>query len=313
MSGNTPFPIQPELTAISIAYRNARMIADSVMPRVPVGTQEFKYLKYKLDESFTVPDTKVGRKSAPNKVEFHADELTAQTADYGLDDDIPQADLDNAPPNYDPRGRAVEGITDLILLAREVRTAGLVFGSGSYAAGNVLALSGTSQWSASPTDPANDPVGAIMAALDAVVMRPNVLVIGRPAWSVLCRHAKLAAAIYKNGTSAGIVSAQAVADLFELDEVVVGEAWVNTARKGQATSLARAWGKHCALIYRDQLADTRSRTSWGYTAQWGSRVAGARDNPDIGLRGGQTVRAGESVCELVAAPDLGFLLQNVVA
>lgn len=309
MAGNALFPIQPELTAIAIAYRNTRMIADSVMPRVPVGTQEFKYLKHDLGENFTVPDTKVGRKSAPGKIEFHATELTAMTADYGLDDDIPQADLDNAPPNYDPRGRAVEGITDLILLAREVRAAGLVFGSGNYAAGNVLALSGTSQWS----DPASDPVGTIMTALDAVVMRPNVLVIGRPAWSVLCRHAKLAAAIYKNGTSAGIVSAQAVADLFELDEVVVGEAWVNTARKGQATSLARAWGKNCALLYRDKLADTRSRTSWGYTAQWGGRVAGSRDNPDIGLRGGQTVRAGESVCELVSAPDLGYLLQNVVA
>lgn len=309
MAGNAPFPIQPELTAIAIAYRNTRMIADSVMPRVPVGTQEFKYLKYRLGERFTVPDTRVGRKSAPNKVEFHADELTSQTVDFGLDDDIPQADIDNAPPNYDPRGRAVEGLTDLVLLDREVRVAGLAFGSGNYAAGQTLALSGTSQWS----DPASDPVGSIMTALDTPVMRPNVMVIGRPAWSVLCRHAKLAAAIYKNGTSAGIVSAQAVADLFELDEVLIGEAWINTAKKGQTTALARAWGKHCALIFRDGLANTRSRTSWGYTAQWGNRIAGSQPNPNIGLRGGETVRAGESVCELVSAPDLGYLLQNVVA
>ena len=36
---NAPFPIDPELTAIAIAYRNGRMIADEVLPRVPVGKQ----------------------------------------------------------------------------------------------------------------------------------------------------------------------------------------------------------------------------------------------------------------------------------
>ncbi|MFV9531212.1 hypothetical protein ACNUIM_32135 [Pseudomonas aeruginosa] len=67
---NAPFPIDPELTAIAIAYRNGRMIADEVLPRVPVGKQEFKYWKYDLAQGFTVPETLVGRKSKPNEVEF---------------------------------------------------------------------------------------------------------------------------------------------------------------------------------------------------------------------------------------------------
>ncbi len=36
-----PFPINPALMAIAIAYHNAQMIADEVLPRVPVGKQEF--------------------------------------------------------------------------------------------------------------------------------------------------------------------------------------------------------------------------------------------------------------------------------
>ena len=35
------FPINPVLTGIVIAYRNRRMIADSVLPRAVVGAQEF--------------------------------------------------------------------------------------------------------------------------------------------------------------------------------------------------------------------------------------------------------------------------------
>ena len=62
---NTPFPITPAMTAVAIAYRNPRLIADEVLPRVPVPLQEFKYLKYTLEDGFTIPDTKVGRKSAP--------------------------------------------------------------------------------------------------------------------------------------------------------------------------------------------------------------------------------------------------------
>ncbi len=47
------FPIQPELTAIAIAYKNRSLIADQVLPRVPVGKQDFKYLKFNLADGFT--------------------------------------------------------------------------------------------------------------------------------------------------------------------------------------------------------------------------------------------------------------------
>jgi len=307
---NAPFPITPELTAIAIAYKNQKLIADDVLPRVPVGKQEFKYTKYKLADGFTVPDTKVGRKSAPNQVEFGAEEVTASTEDFGLDDPIPQADLDNAPANLDPRGQAVENLTNLILLDREVRAANLVFNANNYGAANKLTLAGTSQFS----DFANsDPIATIMDALDACVMRPNVMVIGRPAFSVLARHPKIVKAVLGNAGDSGIARRQDIADLFELEEVLVGEAFYNTARKGQNVSLARAWGKHIALIYRDKTANTRGGITFGFTAQWGNRIAGSIPDKNIGLRGGELVRVGESVKEVICANDLGFFLQNVVA
>lgn len=312
-----PFPITPEMMAITIAYRNTKLIADDVLPRVPVGTQEFKYPTYTKAESFTVPDTKVGRKSAPNEVEFSAVETTAKCDDYGLDDPVPQEDIDNAEAvsrltgkAYDPLGRANEGLTDLIMLAREIRTAGLVFTAANYPVGNKATLSGTSQWS----DYVNsDPAGAIMAALDALIFRPNIMVVGRAVYTKLIMHPKIVAAIFGNNQSAGIVARQQLATLFELDAIYVGEGWVNTAKKGQTPALARVWGKHCSLLYRDLRADTRGGTSFGYTAQWGSRIAGALPDAKIGMRGGQRVRVGESVKELITASDLGYMFENAVA
>jgi hypothetical protein len=304
-----PFPIQPALTAIAIAYRNTRLIADDVLPRVPVGAQEFKYLKHALAEGFTVPDTLVGRKSRPNQVEFSGTEETASTVDHGLDSPVPQADIDNAPTNYNPLGKATEFTTNLIMLDREVRTSNLVFANGTYPAANRTTLSGTSQWS----DPASDPLAAITDALDSVVMRPNIGILGRRTSTLLRRHPKVVKAFHGNSGDEGMVPLEFLADLLELEAIFVGEARLNIARPGQPANLQRVWGPHAAFIYRDSLASAQSGTTFGMTGQWGGRIAGTQTDPNIGLRGGQMVRVGESVKELITAPDLGYFFENAVA
>jgi hypothetical protein len=305
-----PFPIQPELTAIAIAYRNKQLIADDVLPRVPVGKAEFKYLKHRIAEGFTVPDTKVGRKSKPNEVEFGADELTASTEDFGLDDPVPQADIDNAPPNFDPLGNAVMKTADLLALDREVRVAGLVFDANQYAAANKVTLAGGDQWS----DFVNsDPLDDIMLALDTPVIRPNVCVMGRAVWSKLAQHPKINKAVHGTAGDVGIAARRAVADLFELEDILVGEGWLNTAKKGQPVALSRVWGKHALFFYRNRVADAQGGGTFGLTAQFGTRIAGADPDKNIGLRGGQRVRVGESVKELITAADFGYFIQNAVA
>jgi len=305
-----PFPIQPDLTAISIAYKNKRMIADEVAPRVPVNKEDFKYLKHDLAEGFTVPDTKVGRKSQPNEVSFSATEETASTVDQGLDDKIPQSDIDNAPENYDPLGKSVEQTSNLIELGREVRVANMVFNAANYAAGSQQTLAGVNQFS----DFANsDPIGVLMDALDNMVMRGNIMTIGRQAYSILARHPDVVKAAHGNSGDKGVAHRDAIKELFELEDILVGEARINTAKKGQAPALQRAWGKHISLQYRDVMADTRSGMTFALTAQFGSRIAGAKEDSNIGLYGGQRVRVGESVKELITANDLAYFIQNAVA
>jgi hypothetical protein len=282
-----------------------------VLPRVPVARQEFRYVRHDLAEGFPRPDTRVGRRSRPTLVEFSATEQTASCVDYALDDAIPDADVANASPNLDPVGRAVEGLADLIALDREKRCADLVFASATYPAGNKVTLSGGSQWS----DFVNsNPIDAILAANDTLPMRANVLVLGQAVWTKLRQHPRVVQAVYGTAQNAGVVNRAQVAELLELSEILVGQGFLNTAKKGQAPVLSRVWGKHAALIHRDGLADTRgNRTTFGFTAQWGERIAGTIRDPNVGMRGGTVVRVGESVAEVIAAPDLGYLFENAVA
>lgn len=308
-----PFPIDPELQAVSIAYRNDRLIADDVLPRQPVGKQEYIYYEWNKEESYTVPDTSVGRTSAPNQVEFQAEEKTSSTSDYALDDPLPLRDIENAPDTVDPEARATEGLTDLILLDREVRVASLVFDPAQYAASNKITLSGTDQFS----DFSNsDPIGVIEQYLNVPLVRPNVMTLGQEAWSKLRQHPDIIKAVNATAGDTGLAQRDAVAELFELEEIQVGSAFLNTSTKGQNASFSRVWGKHILLHFKDELANpsrSASRVTFGWTAQFGDRIAGSIEDNDIGMRGGQRVRVGESVDEHIVAPDVASFIEDAVA
>ena len=318
-----PFVIQPRLTAIALAYRNLRYIADIVLPRVNVDSPTFKYSTFTKEDAFTVPDTKVGPKSRVNEIDWTASESTSQCQDYALEDAVPYFDLQAAQAAQaaqgvtpiDPETRSTELISDLIGLDRENRAAALVFNLASYATANKATLVGTSQWS----DYTNsDPVTAVLNAFDSMLTRPNVGVFGRAVYTKLRSHPKVVAAVFSRGGNAaqgGLASRQAIADLFELDQVVVGESFLNTAKKGQVATFGQVWGKHAAFLYLNpQVQGPQGGVTFGVTAQWGSRIAGTiGSDPTIGMRGGTRVRVGEAVKELVLASDAGYFFQSAVA
>lgn len=308
-----PFPVSARLTAIALAYRNpdVALIADDVLPRTPTAA-EFKWLKYDLAQGFTVPDTRVGRKSQPNQVDFQATEQQSATEDHGLDDWVPNSDIEVAAAQgqgIDPEGMATQYLTNLVQLGREQRVAALVHNEASYPVAQVSTLAGATQWSHADSDPTI----AISDALDVPVMRPNIAVIGQQAWTKTRRHPKLVQAVKGTNQGAGQITRQEFCDFFEIQALYVGSSFVNSAKRGQAPSLARVWGKHLALIYRDRAAGPQAGVTFGFTAQFGDKIAGSLPDERVGLTGGMLVRSGERVREIVCAPDVGFFFKNAVA
>lgn len=307
----TPFVIQPELTAIAIAYMQqpADYIADLVMPRVKaVGKREFKYQEYGL-ESYSRPDTRVGRKGVPNEVNWASSEKTAAIEDYGLEDPIPQDDIDQgARDGRNVTGESTEYIMGLLRLDRECRVASIVQDAGNYASANVKTLTAGQGVDNDNTDAES----LIFDLLETPIVRPNVAVMSRLVWSKLSRNAKLVKAIKGSLGSAKVTPEEFTAH-FELAALHIGPARVSRTPKGRAPSLERVWGPTIAFHYRDLAATEQRGVTWGVTVPYGTPVAGATPDGNIGLRGGVRVRAGESLKELVLAKDAGCLLRNVIA
>lgn len=324
MATSRPFVVDATLTAVAIGYKNgsAMRIADKVLPRLPVSNEKFKYTVYPISEAFNTPDARVGRRGAVKQLEFSGSEVTSDVVDYGLDSPIPQSDIDVAAAAraegrtvFDPEARATEMLTETLENIRELRVAQQVFSLATYAASRRVTLSGTSQLS----DYTNsDPIGVLAAGMDAtLVYRPNTVVMGREVWSKLSSHPKVVNAVKGNVTSQGRVSIDQFRELLAGDgitDVLVGDAWTNTAKQGQSATLARAWGKHIALLYINPLASVeQGGITFGFTAQFGDRLAGRIEDPDIGLQGGFRIRTGERVRELISAQDVGYFIQNAVA
>ncbi|MGS4785904.1 phage capsid protein, partial [Klebsiella pneumoniae] len=82
-----------------------------------------------------------------------------------------------------------------------------------------------------------------------MIMRPNVAVLGRSTATALRQNPSVVKAY--NGTLGedGLVPLDFLRGLLELDEIVVGSAFVNIARPGQKPVLVRAWANHAAFIY----------------------------------------------------------------
>jgi hypothetical protein len=307
---NQQFQQDPVLTGIAIAYKNPdnSLIADDVLPRIPAPDSDFKWQSYDDAEMFTVPDTRVGRRSAPNQVEIEGVEKTSSTEEYGIDIPLDNKTIKQAEKKgWKPKNRATARATNIIMLDREVRVAKLVQDPNQYHEDNKAVLTVAQQIS----NPDSDPLNLILEYLDACLMRPNQIAFGNAVWRLFRQHAKVVKAIHGNSGDSGAVTRQQVADLFEVNKVLVGSSRVNIKKPGEAAVLARTWGNTISGQYIDREADTSGGVTFGFTAQEGTRIAGELP-ASMGLTGGVLIRSGEEVKELIVASRAGFLLENAI-
>ena len=319
-----PFPVSAVLTAIAVGFRNTSSvrIADQVLPRQNVSGEKFKWTEYPISEAFNTPDARVGRKGRVQQLEFSGTEKESAVEDFGFDAPIPYSDIEAAAnarslglSAIDPETHAVQMITDTLENCREARVAALIHNSATYAADKRVTLSGTSQFS----DYANsDPISVIKTGMEAtLVYTPNTMVMGRAVWSRLSSHPKIVNAVKGGTQTSGLISREQFLELFSgegIQNILIGDAMVNTAKPGQPVNLQRAWGKHIAMLHLNSMASIeQGGITFGATADYGGRIAGRIEDKDIGLQGGVRIRTGERVKELIIAKDVGYFIQNAVA
>ncbi|MEP3298556.1 MAG: hypothetical protein ABJO27_19140 [Pseudoruegeria sp.] len=311
MSSTDQFTESPKLTAIAIGYRNPDqvLIADDVLPRITAPARNFKWTVYGEADAFTVPNTRVGRRGTPNRIEIEGTELDGSVDDFGLDIPLDNVTIGEGLKNgNDPKNKATERATDLVMLDREVRVSELVTDPSNYHGDHLESLSGTDLFD----DHDSDPTTIIEDMLDSCWIRPNQVTFGLSSWRAYRRHPKVVKAVQGNSGDEGRATRDQVAELLEVRRVIVGASRINIKKPGEDPVLNRVWGNIVAGQYIDRNADTSGGVTFGYSAVHGKKVAGTLP-ADMGIRGGVLVRSAESIVEKIVANRAGFLIQNVTS
>lgn len=303
--------IDSVLTNLSIKYRNDAMIWSLVMPLIKVGKRSDIYFTYNKEDSYRMADDAIGPKSLANEEDWGVGTANYSVKDHALADWLPQEVIDNSDNPLQPEVDTNDFLNMLLDTRQEKRVVDIVFNAASYPSGNKVQLSGTGQWGKS----ADDPIGDVQTAIEACFVRANTLVFGVEAWLIYRRLPEILDAIKATAGATlkgGMVSAQEVANFFEVDRVIVGRSRYITSKKGQPSTYARLWGKHAAALYVEPTPGIKSIT-FGGTFQ--EMLKQTQRDFDI-KRGTKGAHYFKVVCnsdEKVIASDCGYFIQDAVA
>ena len=301
------------LSNISVKYTNEMFIGMRLMPVVPVSRRSDKYYIYDREDAFRVDDDSLGPKGLPNEIDMKQSTDNYSVDSHGLADWVPQEEIDNADAPLQPLADATENLHDKLLLAQEVRIATLLQLAATYPSGNKVQLAGTDQWS----DYTNsDPLGDLLAALEGTFVRANKIQMGLDVWTILRAHPKVLDAVKAStrmqDTPGGFATPEEMITLLEIQELLIGRARRNTAKRGQTGSFSRIWGKHCSAHYVEPSPGIK-KVSFGYTFSENQGTTFTAFDGKRGEKGATYVKDAWNEDLKIVASDLGYLIEDAVA
>ena len=305
--------IDKALTNMALGYRPDGFIADMLFPVVPVQKQSDLYTIFSRADKLRRQTTRRAPGNEARRIEQSVSSDTFFCKNYALKAAVTLEDRENADPillDGIINGRA-ELVLDGLYLDWEVRVANQV-NSGSNV-GSYYAT--TSGWNViqGDGDPLADIFDDISNVWDSTGKRPNQVVMGKDAWESFRKHKNVRNIINGVNNGGGYVTRQQVANLLEVDRILVGGSFQNTGDEGLAEALETIW-KDNVLTYYAPSAPAMDRPSFGYSFRWSKpAIPGLtiERHPYDSKTKSEEVEAGYYQDEKITGAEYGVLRTNV--
>lgn len=315
------------LTNVSVAYLQSAdaFVAAKVFPNVPVQKQSDRYYTYDRGDFNR------------DEMEIRAPATESAGGGYRLDNtptyycpvyayhkDIPDEVRDNADAVLNQNSEATQFCSLKALIKREKIFVTKFFTSGLWTTGYTAttASPGTNQvirWNMSTSTPIEDIRLTKRTVMESTGFAPNKLVLGRAVYDALLDHPDIIDRLKAGQTPGGPAMANrvALAQIFEVGEILVMDSIQNTAKEGQTNSHSFIGGKHALLVYAAPNPGLMTPTG-GYTFTWVGHIgAGALGNRITNFRMPQ-LKSDRIEIEMafdmkLVSADLGVFFTSVVA
>lgn len=261
----------PILTNLAIAYENPAFVAESLFPTIPVAKESGKF--FVIDPSrdrFRVYDDIRAPRTEAALVEWATNTQNYVAEEHALAAAVDDREKAQAVAPLQPEQEAIESATDAIHLSREVEVANLAITAGTYPGANVVALAGGARWDTATGDPVADVETGKEKIRSVIGRRPNTIILPSAVYAKVRLNPTVTDRI--KYTSLGVLTPALLAQLWDIENVVVADAVQNTAALGQASAIGDVWGKNVVLAFVNPRPAMRALT-FGYTFSVGTERA----------------------------------------
>jgi hypothetical protein len=297
---------------MAIGYMENNTIAGTIAPVVTVDKQSDIYSVFSRADAMRTEETKRSPGAEANKITRTISSDTYYAQNYALKYPITIEDRENADPVYRQNlwNDAANYVSRKLALDWEVRVATLVFNTSNVGSSAGVA----SEWDVADS---SDPIGDMHTAMDNVEdltgTRPNKLLIGNAAWRSLRRNDQILNRIFGTNNGGGFPNTGQVANLLEVEQIMVGHVYRNTANEAQAEALSNIWADHVVAYYAPP-SPSRDLPSFMYSFRWatgGLPNMQAERHPFDSKTKTEEVEVGYYQDEKITGSEYAFMLDAV--
>lgn len=305
------------LTNLSIAYMQdqSRFISRQVFPMISVDKQSDLYYIYNKNDWFRdeAEPRADSTESAGSGYNLSTDNYNARV--YAVHKDVGNQVAQNTDRPLDPYRDATNFVTMKMLLRQENQWVSDYFAPSVWDTDFTPANTWDDK---AASDPIDDVELGKEIILSTTGHMPNTLVLGYQVYRQLKQHPDIIDRIkYTEGVTGRTISPQLLAQMFDVDRVLVAMAIRATNAEGAAATYAFAYGKHALLCYVNPTPSLMAPSA-GYGFTWKGVSKGLGLNVGISRFPMRELDADRIEAQMawdnkVVATDLGYFFENVVA
>jgi hypothetical protein len=296
----------------------AGMVAPFVFPIIEVQKQAGVFGKITLESLLQNPETRRAPGSNYNRSNFEFDDASYSCVEHGMEEVVDDREAMMYAEYFDAELISTMRAYSAVLRDAEKRVADAVFNTTTWTGGS-LTTAITHEWDdAVNCVPITDVEAAVQSVYDGSGLWANALIINRKVFRNLRNSEQIIERINSAGagnpSKASDVTAAMLAQVFDLEHIIVGGTSRNTANEGQTASVGQIWSDEYAMVCKIATGPDFREPCIGRTFHWsedGSTPGGTIETyRDENVRG-SVVRVRHDVDEVVLYPQAGHLLSNI--
>lgn len=293
-------------------------VAQQVFPVVNVAKQAGNFGVVPLAQLLQARDTKRAPGSGYARGSFTFTPATYSTEEHGAEEPVDDREAKMYSDYFVAEQIATLRAFSSVLRNAEKRVADAVFNTSTWTGSSLTTSIGTPWSTVASATPITNVESAVQKVYDNSGLKANALIVNWKVYRNLRNCTQITDRIAASGAGSAIkasdITPQILAQVFDLDYVIVAGQSRNSATEGQTATPSQIWSSSYAMVCRISNSQDMRDPCIGRTFHWsedGSSIGGTVETYRDETVRGNVVRVRHDVDEVVLYAQAGHLLSNI--